>query len=458
MKRVKRYVILLVCVMLLSGCFKNDTTMKINKDKSMNLEVTLTVEDQYKSTLSSNFDSADIEKRGFKVTTINNDDYSGYKITKKYNNIDELSKSDNKPLEISNILDSDFDTTKLFSKTGNYFFETYTANYTYSIDTFKNKYLISEDDEDSLEEDNRLKGIELTYTVVLPSKAKSNNANDNNDGGKKLIWKLSTNTDNKINYSFVIYNIKNIAIVGGGTLLLLIIIIIIIAVIRKKKASTSSLIYKEYDPSIESELNKNEIIKDEEPKNLQVPEENLKKEEVVVTENKVNQPSDTFINAPKLDSLEYNLPSEQTANHIEIEEKKNQFVTGDNIVIPQVQPTYIKGVQPSSPVEEVKPQVVAEEVKPQVVVEEKVILETPTVTPSLQNINPQVNNVSQPEPQVQANTFDYNKAPDFVRQNDTNKFIQEEVERQSQPQSGGFDSPKLDIPNATALSDMQDYK
>ena len=94
--------------MLLSGCFKNDTTMKINKDKSMNLEVTLTVEDQYKSTLSSNFDSADIEKRGFKVTTINNDDYSGYKITKKYNNIDELSKSDNKPLEISNILDSDF--------------------------------------------------------------------------------------------------------------------------------------------------------------------------------------------------------------------------------------------------------------------------------------------------------------------------------------------------------------
>ena len=36
MKRVKRYLLILVCIMLLNGCVKNNTTMKINKDKSMN--------------------------------------------------------------------------------------------------------------------------------------------------------------------------------------------------------------------------------------------------------------------------------------------------------------------------------------------------------------------------------------------------------------------------------------
>ena len=45
MKRVKRYLLVLICLLLLNGCVKNDTTMKINSDKSMELEISLTVKE-----------------------------------------------------------------------------------------------------------------------------------------------------------------------------------------------------------------------------------------------------------------------------------------------------------------------------------------------------------------------------------------------------------------------------
>ena len=294
MKKLKRYLLVLISIILLSGCAKNNTTMKINKDKSMNLEVQILVIDESKNTLSANFDSAEIEKRGFKVITTTKDDYSGYKITKKFDNIDELSKGDNNVVDISKLLNSDFDFSKLFSKKTDFFKEVYTASFKYNINDYRLKYVTNETDgaEDDDEEDKTdIKDImELTYTLVLPNKAKSNDASNVSDGGKNLVWKLSSNSDSKINYSFAFYNYKHIAILCGSALLVVIILIVLLVILKKKKESKGTLIYKEYDPSIESELNSNEIIKDSEPSEVAAPlqpkvEESSEPQNVVVEEN-----------------------------------------------------------------------------------------------------------------------------------------------------------------------------
>ena len=470
MKRVKRYLLVLICLLLLNGCVKNDTTMKINSDKSMELEISLTVKDKYKNTLSTNLNPTDIEKQGFKVYTANNGEYSGYKITKKFDNIDELSKGNNEPLEISTMLEENYDFTKLFTKKTDFFKETYTANYKYSVTELRKKYtkygeddeLFDEDDSDSVNDFNEL---ELTYILVLPSKAKTNDASETTKGGKNLVWKLSPTTDSKINYTFVIYNYKHIALVGGGALLLVIIIIVLIVLLKKKKESTSSLIYKEYDPSIEGQLNKNEIIQDDPNKQTVFVQEEVKEE------------------TKKPESLEFGLPEEQTANHVSTAAPLNQFVEGDKpveekpkeeFVIPQVNSSPIPEMpkQPEIPqmmkmpdfaptLEENRNLEIKEET-PEAIETPKVMqtpevnekpkmIQTPDFAPTLEE--------KQTEAQVKPNTFDYNGTPDFVRQNDSHMFIDEQNDKAPVvPPQETHSAPELDIPNATALSDMPEYK
>ena len=134
MKRMKRFLLLSIIVLLLNGCVKNNVTMRINNDKSMNLEVSILVKEEYKDTLTGSFKPSDLENNGFKVSTTNKDDYSGYKITKSFKNIDELSKSNNETSDISNILESSFDYSKLFTRESGFFKDTYSAKYIFSLD------------------------------------------------------------------------------------------------------------------------------------------------------------------------------------------------------------------------------------------------------------------------------------------------------------------------------------
>ena len=100
MKRFKQLVILLVCVLLLSGCVKEHYSMNINKDKSMTFEVEMLLSDTLlqnsgEDTNSELTESAtEYEKKGFTVTPKKEDGYSGYTLTKRFKNIDDLSKKE----------------------------------------------------------------------------------------------------------------------------------------------------------------------------------------------------------------------------------------------------------------------------------------------------------------------------------------------------------------------------
>ena len=374
-----------------------------------------------------------LEKRGFKVTTNNTGDYSGYKVTKKFDNIDELCNADKDSLEIGTILEDGFDFTKLFTKKTDFFKETYTANFKYSVTELQKKYTnITEEDEDNPSDINEYNELELTYTLVLPSKAKSNDASETTDGGKNLVWRLSPKTDSKINYSFVIYNYKHIAM--------------------------SSLIYKEYDPSIEGQLNKNEIIKDDSNNTaafVQGEEQTQKPE-----------PSEQTVNNVSTQAPE----SPITENGVPVMNKEN-----DGFVIPQVNAANIpsSNAQPQIPTMIKTPEFTPtlDENRNLEIQDTPEIIETPKVmqtpetseTPKMIQtpmFTPTLEEKQNEEIEVKPNTFDYNSKPDFVKQNDSHMFIgsQEPKKVESEKPQGGFSTPKLDIPNATALSDMPEYK
>lgn len=99
--------------------------------------------------------------------------------------------------------------------------------------------------------------MEITYTVNLPEKAINNNATNTENDGKKLTWKLTTQSDNKIEYVFEIKNMTNYYILYGGIAAgVVIVILIIIMIIKKGKKGKEVIpaqnepIHADYDPSI----------------------------------------------------------------------------------------------------------------------------------------------------------------------------------------------------------------
>ena len=322
MKRIKRLIIIFVTFLLLSGCVKNNVTMRINNDKTMSLEVTLLVKDEKKNQLDSMFNSYDLEDRGFKVSTLTKDDYSGYKITRDFSNLDELSSGNNEEIYISNVLFEDFDFSKLFTKKSSFFKDTYSAKFKYTTDAFKNMFSVEDDkilEEQYSESLSSLDEIELKYILVLPTKAISNDANEVSSDFKYLSWQLSKSEESNINYSFNIYNTKNIIILGCSGLLFIILIIVIIIVIKKKKSSKATLIYKEYDPSIEGELNNKEIIDDKEKVDNIEQDSNIKTADMIVDENEGMQ---------VLPTLEFELQEEKM---IDVPVEENQIVENKTI-------------------------------------------------------------------------------------------------------------------------------
>ena len=192
MKRVKGLLILLICVFLLSGCVKETISMDIKSDKSMTLSGKVLVKEEFKEDFDETYNSEDLTKAGFKVTTVTEDGYSGYLITKEFKNIDDLSKNNNIQIDISGIFQDKVDFNKLFTKTSDFFKDTYKALFLFASNTEEeetesnldsdtlveegNDSLYTDDDETESTEIEGLDdlantltaGMEFKYVVTLP--------------------------------------------------------------------------------------------------------------------------------------------------------------------------------------------------------------------------------------------------------------------------------------------------
>ena len=221
-----------------------------------------------------------LQKKGVIIENVESSNgYGGFRVTKKYDNIDKISSEEYKEINISNFLSDDFDDSVLFQVKKGMFKNVYTANYKFEVDedSFSNVDDNTNSDETIIEDPNIIvddtnvttnnntdlikltSEMEFKYIVKLPYKAIESNSTVKSDNDKTLEWNLNSNSTIMINYSFELYNMNNIYMAVGiciGCIVLLIILTIVKNKIvqRKRDKISSRPILKEYDPSIEDEL------------------------------------------------------------------------------------------------------------------------------------------------------------------------------------------------------------
>lgn len=309
MKKAK-YIILLSLTILLTGCVKSNTSMTINKDKSMSLTSEVLISDKLldkESRLIIKDEKDKLQKKNMTVEEIKDSNgYSGFSVTKKYGNIDKNSKEEYKEIIISNFYDDKFDDSVLFQVKKGLFKNVYTANYKFEVDNddfveennsnemviddTTNTPTVENGTTNVIDNTNNVDGtnnntekdisdnadliklaseVKFKFSVNLPYKVLESNATKKSDDGKKLEWDLNSNDAVKINYSFELYNMNNIYMAIGisiGAMILLIVLIIIKnKIVQKKREKISSRpILREYDPSIEDELLEKTNVNDDE--------------------------------------------------------------------------------------------------------------------------------------------------------------------------------------------------
>lgn len=309
MKKAK-YIILLSLTILLTGCVKLNTSMTINKDKSMSLTSEVLISDKLldkESRLIIKDEKDKLQKKNMTVEEIKDSNgYSGFSVTKKYGNIDKNSKEEYKEIIISNFFDDKFDDSVLFQVKKGLFKNVYTANYKFEVDNddfvednnsnetviddTTNTPTVENGTTNVIDNTNNVDGtnnntekdisdnadliklaseVKFKFSVNLPYKVLESNATKKSDDGKKLEWDLNSNDAVKINYSFELYNMNNIYMAIGisiGAIILLIVLIIIKnKIVQKKREKISSRpILREYDPSIEDELLEKTNVNDDE--------------------------------------------------------------------------------------------------------------------------------------------------------------------------------------------------
>lgn len=309
MKKAK-YIILLSLTILLTGCVKSNTSMTINKDKSMSLTSEVLISDKLldkESRLIIKDEKEKLQKKNMTVEEIKDSNgYSGFSVTKKYGNIDKNSKEEYKEIIISNFYDDKFDDSVLFQVKKGLFKNVYTANYKFEVDNddfveennsnetviddTTNTPTVENGTTNVIDNTNNVDGtnnntekdisdnadliklaseVKFKFSVNLPYKVLESNATKKSDDGKKLEWDLNSNDAVKINYSFELYNMNNIymaiGISVGAIILLIVLIIIKNKIVQKKREKISSRpILKEYDPSIEDELLEKTNVNDDE--------------------------------------------------------------------------------------------------------------------------------------------------------------------------------------------------
>ena len=374
MKRIKELILVLICIVFLSGCVKEHITMNINKDKSLELKYDVLLSDKLNELGEEGEDTdisddvAELEKKGYTVTAKSENGYSGYTISKKYKSIDDLANNNNNDeVSLGGFIEEEEgqDLSKTFKVKKGFLKNVYTAKFSFefnagdeaeteeetdldtndesmvptteqALTTEENQITAlpeegqssteaTEEDATASEEDfSQLAGLmaemEFTYEVNLPYGAISSNATKTSNNNKTLTWNLATEGKSAIEYTFAIYNLTNIIIIGGAALLVIIIIIVIVVVSKKKKGSKETLIHTDYDSSIVDQINNspmnNEIPQGPVNHEFSVPEQPNQNNGVNVTQGPVDN-TPTIMNSTEIKEPNKFITPQQMVNPME---------------------------------------------------------------------------------------------------------------------------------------------
>ena len=288
-KRSFKVLCLMLIIFMTSGCMKLNVDMSINKDKSMNLSYVVAFANSLmnQSGTDTALDESDLkqaEESGFKVENYSDGSMTGYKFTKGFSNIDNISDEKETIFDLEKLLDGE--EAKVFTVKKGLFKNTYSVKMQNNTATEMEDEMdlgsIYGDSSSDYSSSSNIFGdtdlsmltssMDLTFTVNLPNKPINSNATTTENEGKKLEWNLMDQNLQNIEFEFELYNMDNIYLTVGIIGVLVIIIIVIIIMNKKKpnsKEVTPVLVNDSViEPNIPNEMPV-ETINKEEPVNNQ---------------------------------------------------------------------------------------------------------------------------------------------------------------------------------------------
>ncbi len=255
MKKIKNIVIMLLGIALISGCaLKYDGKVNITEDGVVTLEAYAGFDKELITALMS-FQNMDLEseeeveseeptdaeikefmEKEFKdengqegEVTIDGDFY-GYKMSKTYANIDDISTSEDVVFELYDNEDDSSEKRYMFKKEDG----TYYGNFVFD----------ASDEEGSNSSSLQMIDSDMTFTVTLPLASINDNADSKSNDGKTLTWNLDAAEKKNITFSFRLKEDKGLLFTSnldirtimkyGGFALISIVIIVIIILFAKK--------------------------------------------------------------------------------------------------------------------------------------------------------------------------------------------------------------------------------
>lgn len=254
-KNIKLTALLTLLVISLTGCVKFNSTMEIKKDKSMDYKIIYAFDKSLfgdQKILTSN-DKKELENKGFTVSNYVDGNMNGFKVSKNIKNIDDVSSTNDATYDLSGLLDSNKSESKVFKVKKGFLKNTYTASFKFdssdsdlnnstSNDTTIDNDFTTDDNNTTTDSDfdfsNINTNMDLSFNVKLPYKAISSNATTKKNDDKELSWNLSSTGEDKIEFSFALYNMTNIYICGG--VIVLLIIIVIVSILNKSRKNKVS--------------------------------------------------------------------------------------------------------------------------------------------------------------------------------------------------------------------------
>ena len=195
----KRILLLILTVtLLLTGCVKYELDMSMKNDKSITITIIDSMQKEYVEAMQATKNNEEYKKLGYTVTDYNDSKFTGLKLTKKFNNIDEISSNECKEFELTDLIKTDPSTVKLFCSKKIGETTTYIGNYTYNLSAVE-----QESAEDVNIEDYTGEMI-FKYTMKLPDIAllTSDNADEKSSDNKTLTWNIKYGELKYIKFAF----------------------------------------------------------------------------------------------------------------------------------------------------------------------------------------------------------------------------------------------------------------
>ena len=279
MKKIKYLLVLCIFAIITTGCVRFKANMEIKKNKSIDFSIIYALDTSLFGEMGSlkEEDFEEAKKDGYTFKKYKDGSYEGFTISKKINNIDEVSSEEDVIFSLSGIAEENEDNKYMFKVAKGDDKNTYTANFNFDADDsglnndddYTNEGGQALPDEDisltkeptldatldesldkSLDESGSslddidlsglTKNMDLTFSVTLPNGVISSNATSKENNGKTLVWKLNAEGKQNIEFTFELdNNVKEdcnlLLYIGIGAGVLLLIIVVVILIVRKNK-------------------------------------------------------------------------------------------------------------------------------------------------------------------------------------------------------------------------------